>query len=422
MNKINFSNIIEYAMVDLHLHFDGAISIKIVEELIKLQPNKKLTDWDMLTDKGKKQLLSVTEECESLNEYLKKFDYPEKLLQSPQTVKLAIKILVQDLEEQGYIYADIRFAPQLFSTDLRSTLSKKMTKQEEEEIFQHEFQIVKAALEGIEEAKLENMEANIILCCMRNKNWNRFDKLENQNANERTIKIASLLEHYCNKNKSLVTPRITKLDIAGGEAGNKNEDYINLYKVYKKYNFKNIGLTIHSGEAGTIQERLENLSMVINKTNANIGHGVIIGEIYKNDIPKTYKEQILDLMYKLVNSDRVLEICITSNYQTKAINGVHPIVKMIMGDRAQGIPELTSNITINTDNPVVSNTTLKKELELFVKICIDMGLNEKEIALKLLQIKKNSIVQSGLSEKKKKKYLYEISKKLEQVQEEYMNN
>ena len=420
MGKINLSDIIEYAMVDLHLHFDGAISVNIIEELLKLQPNKKLPNWNALTDKGKKQLLSVTQECENLNEYLKKFDYPEKLLQSPETVKLAIKMLVQNLEKQGYIYADIRFAPQLFSTELRSTLGRNMTKQEEDRLFHHETQIVKAALDGIEEAKLENMEANIILCCMRNKNWSSFGELDNQNANERTIKIARLIEHYCDEYKPSNTPRIIKLDIAGGEAGNKNEDYIDLYKMYKKCNFKNVGLTIHSGEAGTLQERLENLSMVINKTNANIGHGVAIGEIYRSDISKKAKEQILDLMYKLVNSNRVLEVCLTSNYQTKAVRGVHPIVKMIMGDRVQGIPELANNITINTDNPVVSNTTLKKELELFVKICIDMGLSEIEVVLKLLQLKKNSIMQSGLSEKKKKKYLYEISKKLEQVQEKYI--
>lgn len=40
-------------MVDLHLHFDGAISVNIIEELLKLQPNKKLPNWNALTDKGK---------------------------------------------------------------------------------------------------------------------------------------------------------------------------------------------------------------------------------------------------------------------------------------------------------------------------------------------------------------------------------
>ena len=123
-------------------------------------------------------------------------------------------------------------------------------------------------------------------------------------------------------------------------------------------------------------------------------------------------------MKSLVNSNRVLEICLTSNYQTKAVKGVHPIVKMLVGDRTHGIPALTNNITINTDNPVVSNTTLKKELKLFIKICRDMGLSEIEVALKLLQLKKNSIIQSGLSEKRKKQYLSEISKMTEQLQEE----
>ena len=100
MKRMNILDIIEYAMVDLHLHFDGAISVNIIEELIKLQPHKKLHNWDMLTEKEKKQLLSVTQDCNSLNEYLKKFDYPETLLQTPDAVKLAIKLLVKDLEKQ----------------------------------------------------------------------------------------------------------------------------------------------------------------------------------------------------------------------------------------------------------------------------------------------------------------------------------
>ena len=105
-----------------------------------------------------------------------------------------------------------------------------------------------------------------------------FNEFDNQNANERTIKIASLFEHYFEEHKLIDKPRITKLDLAGGEAGNKNEDYVDLYKMYKSYDFRNVGLTIHSGEAGTLQERLENLSNVINRTNANIGHGVAIGK------------------------------------------------------------------------------------------------------------------------------------------------
>lgn len=416
MKRINILDIIEYAMVDLHLHFDGAISVNIIEELIKLQPHKKLHNWDMLTEKEKKQLLSVTQDCNSLNEYLKKFDYPETLLQTPDAVRLAIKLLVKDLEKQGYIYADIRFAPQLFSTELRDSFGEDITEKEERKLFWHEVEIVRAVLEGICEADLKNMEANIILCCMRNKNWGS-NIINNYNANRRTIKIAKMFDIYHEEHKLEGRPRVIALDLAGGEADNKNEDYIDLYRTYKSLNFKNVGLTIHSGEAGTLKERLDNLSMVINQTNANIGHGVTLGMIYDESIKEEYKKEILCLMNKLASTNRILEICITSNYQTKAINNIHPVAKMIIGDIKQGIPSLRRNITINTDNPVVSNTTLKKELELFVELCKELGLNENEICSELLQIKKNSIMHSGLSNKRKKQYLSEIKEMTDSTQE-----
>lgn len=82
-----------------------------------------------------KLFLTAPEDCESLNEYLEKFDLPLKVLQTREAVRKAMYILVSSLKEQGMLYAEIRFAPQLHT--------KKGLSQE---------RVVQAALLGMQEA------------------------------------------------------------------------------------------------------------------------------------------------------------------------------------------------------------------------------------------------------------------------------
>lgn len=112
-------------MIDLHLHFDGSLLPRTVLELAQEQGILlPATEPDEL-----KLFLAAPEECGSLNEYLEKFDLPLQVLQTKEAVRKAMYILVSSLKEQGMLYAEIRFAPQLHT--------KKGMSQE---------QVVKAAL------------------------------------------------------------------------------------------------------------------------------------------------------------------------------------------------------------------------------------------------------------------------------------
>jgi len=113
--------------IDLHLHLDGAITVDIAKKLAALQ-NIKLPTND---DKELETLLTVKKDCRNLDDFLKCFALPISLLQTREGIREAIKLVADNIQKQGVIYAEFRFAPQLFT--------KKGLRQE---------QVIKAALDG----------------------------------------------------------------------------------------------------------------------------------------------------------------------------------------------------------------------------------------------------------------------------------
>ena len=110
---------------------------------------------------------------------------------------------------------------------------------------------------------------------------------------------------------------------------------------------------------------------------SRIGHGI---HVYENK----------SMMMKLLKSDIPLEICPTSNLDTKAAKTLDELhIKEFL---KEGLC-----VTINTDDPTVSNTTLKEEYKLLEK----MGLSLKD-AKKIAQ---NTVKAAFLDEKEKEKLL-----------------
>ena len=120
INKLN-------CFIDLHLHLDGSLSLNTVKKLAKLQ-NIEITE----TDDQLKEKLSVDKDCKDLNQYLSKFAFPCSLLQTKEAITLSVKCLNQELSEQGLMYTEIRFAPQLH-------INKGLTQKE----------VVEAAIDGL---------------------------------------------------------------------------------------------------------------------------------------------------------------------------------------------------------------------------------------------------------------------------------
>lgn len=302
-------------MIDLHLHFDGSLLPRTILELAKEQQLVLPTeDPDEL-----KLLLAAPENCESLNEYLEKFDLPLSVLQTGEAIRKGMYTLICSLKEQGLLYAEVRFAPQ-------SHLRKGMTQEE----------VVKAAILGMQEALVGTFfKAKLILCCMRGE--------DNWKANRKTIEVAAA---YLGRG-------VAAIDLAGAEALFPTADFEDLFVYAKKWG---VPFVIHAGEA----DGPESIEAALRFGAARIGHGVRANE----------DETVL----KLLKETQVpLEMCPTSNIQTKAVGSFleHPILEYL---------HLGLKVTVNTDNMTVSDTTIEREYQ---RLETELGMTKEDKKLLL---------------------------------------
>ncbi|HQJ91162.1 MAG TPA: hypothetical protein PLB70_11150, partial [Paludibacteraceae bacterium] len=107
MKNNSVAKVTQNCLIDLHLHLDGSISIPSARELAAISKVTLPED-----DNELKKLLAVAEDCTSLVDYLKTFDLPQTLLQNEEAIERCVYNLCTEMSKQGYIYAEIRFAPQ----------------------------------------------------------------------------------------------------------------------------------------------------------------------------------------------------------------------------------------------------------------------------------------------------------------------
>ena len=130
-------------MIDLHLHLDGSLPPKLILKLAEME-GVSLPAQDA---EGLIPYLTAPRDCQSLNEYLEKFDLPVSCMQSRETIAAAAEGMIQELSAEGLLYAELRFAPQQHT--------KKGLNQR---------QVIQAAVEGMEEAcSRTGFQAGLIL-------------------------------------------------------------------------------------------------------------------------------------------------------------------------------------------------------------------------------------------------------------------
>lgn len=287
---------------ELHCHLDGSMRPKTILELAKEQNVKLPKDTEVELHK----YLAVGMECESLEEYLRAFDVTTSVLQTKSSLIRATYELVEDCAKENIWYLEVRFSPILH---IKKGL--KLT------------QIVDAVLEGKKKAERDfDVQVGIIICGLRH------------TPPDISLTLAELAVAY--KNHGVVG-----FDLAGAEEGFPAKDHKQSF--YRIIN-NNINTTVHAGEA----YGPESIHQALHYISANrIGHGTRLRE--DGDL----------LNY--VNDHRIpLEMCITSNVQTKAVESFenHPIKFYFdMGIR----------VTVNTDNRLISDTTLTDEYMLCVE-------------------------------------------------------
>ncbi len=301
---------------ELHCHLDGSMRVETILDIAKKEKVKLPTE-DI---KELRKILEVGMNCKSLEEYLRPFDITADVLQSKYALERATYELAEDAAEENVRYIEIRFAP---LWHIRRGLSLT--------------QVIESVINGAHRAEKNfYIKIGIIICGIRH------------TSPADTLKVAELAVAY--KNRGVVG-----FDLAGAEKNFPAKDHKEAF--YLIIN-NNINTTAHAGEAyGT-----ESIEQAIHYISANrIGHGTRLRE--DGDL----------LNY--VNDHRIpLEMCITSNIQTKAVEYVedHP---------AKFYYDLGLRITLNTDNRLISNVNLTDEYMLAIK---KLGFSANDIKYLIL--------------------------------------
>ena len=280
---------------ELHVHLDGSLRAETLLELADEQGAELPTrDPDAL------RRAMEASDAENLEEYLRRFRITLSVLQDGESLERTAYELVEDARADGVWYLEVRYSP-ILHLDRGLPLTET----------------VEAPLRGLRRAEKElGVRAALIICGIRN-----MDPGTSRD-------LADLTVAY--KDRGVVA-----FDLAGAEYNYPAKKHKNAF--FTVIN-KNIATTIHAGEAyGS-----ESIHQALHYCRANrIGHG-------------TRLREDPDLM-RYVNDFRIpLEICLTSNVQTRAVEGyeAHPLREYY--DRGLVV-------TLNTDNRLISGTTLTEE-------------------------------------------------------------
>lgn len=300
LNSENYMKTInELPKIELHCHLDGSVRPETILDLAK-KDNLSLEATNL---KELSNLLVAPMDCTSLDEYLKRFELPLKLMQTKENLERISYELMQDYFLENTKYVEIRFGPLLHK-------EKGLTCKE----------IISSVISGIKKAEKEmDIRGNLILSCLRN------------------MPIDSMYE-IIDSGKEFLNNGVVAIDLCSSELEGFCSDFIKPISYARSLGYN---VTIHAGETGFGQNVLDAIKLL---GATRIGHGVAINSHEK--------------AFKCVKENNVLlEMCPTSNVQTKAVDSFenHPIK-----------PFLQNNIkvSINTDNRTVSNTNLNNEYEI----------------------------------------------------------
>ena len=283
---------------ELHCHLDGSVRPETLLELGDAydvaMPRR---DADELRE------YMTVRDARHLEDYLERFDITLSVMQRPEALERIAYELAEDAARDGVRYIEVRYAPVL---NVRGGMSLD--------------EAVEAPLIGLERAERDHgVIGRVIVCALRH------------------LSPASSLEHA----RLAVAHRdrgVVGFDLAGGEQGNPAAAHAEAFAFARNHE---LPCTCHAGEgdgAGSVRQAVHVCCA------SRIGHGTRLIEDAS--------------LAGWVNDRRIaVEICLTSNVQTRAVESyeAHPLREYF--DRGL-------NVVLNTDNRLMSGTTLTDEYAL----------------------------------------------------------
>lgn len=342
-----YQQILAMPKTDLHCHLDGSLRLDTVVDLIKSEGVSYPVDKKELAGQLIMDDMIYSEE-KSLPRYLKAFDITLSLMQNEENIQRIAFELAEDAARENVRYLEVRFAP-ILHTNCGLSMER----------------VTSAVCRGFAQAEEKyDIVTGVIICAMRHYASCGIEDNLMRSLPYGTPEMASILMaeqtalHAVDMAKK--DHHIVGFDLAGAERDNPAKRYRDAFAAATK---GYVPITIHAGEAfgpESIQQA------VVQNHAKRIGHGT---NLYKDPLLMTY----------VMNERIPLEICLTSNLQTNSDYYAyedHPL-RTYMKHRLR--------TTICTDNRLVSNTTVTKELYIayrafsltldHIKILITHGFN-----------------------------------------------
>ena len=309
----------------LHDHLDGGLRPATIIDLAgqtgygllpSTQPDE-LADWFL-----------TAANSGSLELYLQTFAHTVAVMQTPDAIRRVARECAIDLGTDGVVYAEVRFAPELHcerGMDLHAVVDETLA----------------GFAEGQSEAAAAGhpIRIGVLLTAIR--------------SAAKSSEIAKLAVEYRDRG-------VVGFDIAGAEAGVPPTRHLDAFEYLRR---ENAHFTIHAGEGFGLPSIWE----AIQWCGADrLGHGVRIVDDITLGLDG---HPVLGPLAAYVRDRRIpLEMCPSSNVQTGAAASIaeHPIGML---------RRLGFRVTVNTDNRLMSGTSMSREMDLLSK-AFGYGLND----------------------------------------------
>ncbi|MEV0154830.1 adenosine deaminase [Micromonospora sp. NPDC050686] len=314
MVAISYEDIVKVPKALLHDHLDGGLRPATIVELAA-EIGHELPTTDAT---GLGRWFVEAANSGSLERYLETFAHTVAVMQTADALRRVARECALDLATDGVVYAEVRFAPE-------QHLERDLSLDEVVEA------VLAGFVEGSEQAAAQGhpIRVGTLLTAMRHA--------------ARSQEIAELAVRHRDAG-------VVGFDIAGAEAGFPPTRHLDAFEYLQRENFH---FTIHAGEAFG----LPSIWQAIQWCGADrLGHGVrIVDDVTPGDPP------VLGRLAAYVRDKRIpLELCPSSNVQTGAAASIadHPIGLL---------RDLRFRVTVNTDNRLMSGTSMSREMALLVE-------------------------------------------------------
>lgn len=296
---------------ELHVHLDGSLRPGTILELageagVELPYGDAGSLYDYL----------FVQDGRDLVDYLRRFDLTLSVMQRAAALERAAYELCADAAAENVRYLEIRYSPILHT---REGMALDET--------------VEAPLRGMRRAAEElEVRSGLIVCGIRNL------------PPETSVTLAELAGNW--KDRGVVA-----FDLAGGELGNPASRHAEAFRIARE---AGLGITVHAGEA----DGPESIRQAIHACGAQrIGHGTRLFE--DPELERYVRDQGIPI-----------EVCLTSNVQTRAVPGfdAHPVRRY----HDEGLA-----VSLHTDNRLMSGTTVTEE---YVRAAAYLGFTPAELS------------------------------------------